>query len=167
MHDENRNDLQNEQVAEFQYGRHLAALGVTQVSTNITPKRRKDHYDFEIYEEGKWTGVAEVRAVNYTHEQVQEWGGFMLEEGKLKALKDQFCFRSAVTGKPMWSKQIIFLFRCVPDDTLWCIHMRQIVDGWADWPEVSPEKFKTNHGAGQHPTKRGKRIPFNLMERVE
>ena len=166
MNDENKNDLQNEQIAEFQYNRHLAALGITQVRTEITPKHRKDCYDFQIFENGMWTGVAEVRSVNHNWTHVKSWGGFMLDEIKLKKLKAQFCSRSAVTGKPIWSKEIVFLFRTIPDHTLWAIHMREILAGWADWEVLPPEFSKSNHGKESN-TKLVKRIPFDLMERVE
>jgi hypothetical protein len=166
MDNENNNDLCNEQVAEFQYNRHLRALGVTQVRTEITPKHRKDCYDLQIMEEGKWTGVAEVRSVNYRWDEIETFGGFMMDDIKLKKLKEQFYHRSEITGKRFWSKEIVFLFRCTKDETLWAINMRQIVDGWPEWPDAPAEWFKSDHGKRPN-TKGGKQIPFRLMERVE
>ena len=164
----NKTDVNNQQIAEFQYNRHLKALGVTQLRTEPTPEHRKMCYDACIYEEGKWTGVIEIRSVNYRIDQIESFGGFMIDVNKMTALRKQFYCTSEITGKSFWSKEVVFLFRCVKDNTLWATNIRRLAGVWNDLEDVPTERLKNDHGAEANKTKlAGKLIPPAMMERIE
>lgn len=149
MKHENQKDRQRQGEALFLLGRHLTALGVTQVSLRETPQEAALPYDAQMYVHGMYTGVVEVKCINYRHDEVEGWGtGLMLKKPQLAALRKEFCGMSAVSGKPYWNKEVILLVRC-KDDVLYAINLRRVMELWRDLDVVPQEKVKTNHGKEQ------------------
>lgn len=164
---ENSKDRQQQQLACFQLQRHLAALGVTQVSVNETPEHRRECYDAEMHVHGMWTGVVEVKTRDIDSETLKQWGSVVIETERVARLAKLFYKRSNVDRKKrFWNKEVIFLWRLKKDDTAYAINLRRVQKVWRELEDATPEMMKDNHG-NEAANKRGKLIPYTMLERVE
>jgi hypothetical protein len=164
---ENGKDREQQGLAAHQYEGHLRRLGVTQCRLIETPEPRREHYDFEIREgeQGQlWTGVLEVKSRKVSERQVEEWGSIVIEVERLAFLKKQFFLVSPITGKAWWTKNIVFVWRCVLDDVCFSIDMPTLLKHYSDFEDAPPEMMKTDHGTKDKDVS-GKLIPIFHMER--
>lgn len=161
---ETTEDRQNQDMAIFQYTRHLQNLGVEDISSVPTKADLMAHFDFEVWIQGFWTTVVEVRCINYSSEDVAHWGHLLMDMVKLTSLKKEFSYKSKVTKKTTWDKRIIFLFRCNIDSVCYAISMERIIEVWPKIRDADQGMMKSNHGSDQH-SKAGKLIPIQFMDK--
>ena len=84
---------------------------------------------------------------------------------RLAALRKEFCFKNSITSKWEWKKEVLFLFRCCNDDTLYVLNLRRVVAHWKELEDAPAEMLKADHGEGLKDCK-GKLVPTSLMERI-
>lgn len=166
---ENGKDREQQGLAAFQYERHMRTMGCTQLRPIETPQHRAEHYDFEIREgeQGQlWTGVMEVKCRRVSSRQVEDWGSILIEVERLAAMREQFCHTSGTTGKVFWSKNVVFLWRCVKDEVCFAINIDDVIRHWPELEDAPEEMMKGDHGKIPA-NKAGKLIPVELLERFQ
>lgn len=161
---ENSSDREQQNMAAFQFERHLRTLGVGPVQCVETPEYRRECYDFVLNVHGMWTGVVEVKARRVSSETVEGWGSLLVEVPQLTRLREQFYLNSPVTKKSQWTKEVIILNRCIEDDVCYAINIRDIMTNWNEFEDAPPEMIKDNHGT-QSADRKGKLVPVSLMEK--
>lgn len=161
---ENGNDREQQSIAAYQYERHLRTLGAGPVSCVETPETHRLPYDFTLNVHGKWVGVLEVKSRKISSETAEKWGSIVIDVERLKSLKEKFYLNSKVSGKAYWTKEVIFVFRCVDDDVCYAINIREIIRHWDSLEDAAKEMLTDNHGA-KLANRTGKLIPTRLMEK--
>jgi hypothetical protein len=160
---ENQKDREQQSLAAFQLTRRLTSLGVPGVALRETPEHRRECYDFEMHVQGMWTGIVEVKCRKGTSDTAEKWGSLLVEVDRLKRLKKECGTHSRATGKWIWTKEMVWLWRMTQDNTCYAITMRNIVKYWNEFQDAPPEMMKDNHG-NLSANKRGKLIPLEKME---
>lgn len=156
-------DRDEQHLATFQYEKHLQRLGVTPVRCVHTKQEHALPYDVQVWIHGKWTTVLEVKCRKVTSKTVEEWGSIVVEVERLERLRTEFR-KQKLGGGGYWNKEIVFLWRCVLDDTCYSIHIDEIAKAWGILEDATPEMMKDNHGE-LPANKRGKLIPVGMMEK--
>jgi hypothetical protein len=164
MH-QNTADDQMQEVILFMYQRHLYMLGV-EVALRPTPKEAYLSYDAELWVHGKFVAVIELKHINYSSDQVQEWGHLMVKAKQSRKLAKQFMKRSAVTGKPYWNKEVILLNHCT-DNVIFATHYRTLTRVWNESKDVPQEFIRKDHGKEIDLEDSGKYIKLEHWERFE
>jgi hypothetical protein len=162
---EDSNDREGQNLASFIYERHLRRLGCTQVRLVETPENRRECYDFEIREgaDGQlWTGVVEVKCRKVPS---VEYDSALVEVDRLTSLKNQFYYVSEITGKRFWSKNVVYMWK-FSDNVCYLIDIQTLIDNWGEMEDAPDSMMKDNHGK-QQASKKGKLVPYHLMERIE
>jgi hypothetical protein len=165
MKHENTGDRKNQEVILFAFQRHLAALGVT-VSLRETSMESNLPYDAEVWVNGLYTGILEVKNINYRSDEVEAWGtGLMVKKLQLGRLREAFYRTSAVTEKGYWTKEVILMCYC-KDNVSFAINIKRIAELWPDAEIVPQERVRDNHGK-QASTAEARYIPLVSWERFE
>ena len=153
---QNDRDKKNEDEMEWLYVRHLKRLGID-IQTFPTPV--EDHYDFEVWVNGVYTTVLEVRMRAYTSEQVEKWGTLVVNMEKLSGLKG--LFYKEKTKK--WEKRIV-LMNVTTDGWCYATDMETVLREWKNCHPATQEMMKTNHGS-KDSGRSGRQIPIAIMEK--
>ena len=158
-------DREQQGLALFSLQRHMQKLGMGPVRFNETPELDMLPYDAEMWVHGKYVGVVEVKCIDYSRSEVEQFRGLMLKKSQLTRLREKFMRRKAITGQPYWSKQVLILFRCKKDDSAWAINIEDVIQLWPDAEIVPPEFCKDNHGAEESGVEH-RYIPLHYWEPI-
>ena len=145
MKHETTEDRKNQDIILFTFQSHLQELGV-QVELRPTPMQANLPYDAEVWVNGLYTGVIEVKHLNYRSDEVEAWGtGLMVKKLQLSRLREMFFRKSDITGRTYWNKQVIIMCRC-KDGVSFAINIERLADLWKDARIVPQERVRDNHG---------------------
>ena len=164
MADENRKDRHAQQLAAYQYERHLQQLGVTQLRLIETPEHRRLSYDYEIREGADsqlWTGVLEVKCRD---QKSDDYTSALVEIDWLEKMKAQFYHTSEITGKKFWSKNVVYLCHW-KDDVCHTINIMELIKNWDHLLPAPEGAVKDGHGERPAERSGAMLIPFDIMER--
>jgi hypothetical protein len=165
MADENTRDREKQHIALHLYRKHLLTMGIDVIRTRETAQEDMLPYDAEVWVNGLFTGVIEVKCINYRSDQVAEWGHLGVKKPQMTRLREMF-YKRRLNGKYAWSKNVTILVRC-KDNVCFVIDADTIMNQWLD-SEVAPEGWaKTNHGKATHDNVEARFIKLAHWHRFE
>ena len=162
---ENSNDRNVQELARVKLERHMNNLGIGLVQIRHTPQERTELWDLDVYVNGMYVGVAEVKGCGKSFSYMLEKEfGFLIKTRTLSGLKEMF-YRPKQDGSKYHRKEVSIVHYCIPDDRLFIVSMRNLIKHGKQINQARPGAIKENHGATDS-DEPGLSIPTNLYTEI-